>query len=299
MNRLLQVMQALRTPETGCPWDLKQSFESITQHTIEEAYEVKEAILNNDMPALKEELGDLLFQIVFYAQLAKENDLFDFNDICNTVVDKLIRRHPHVTTLQQFAEDDSDSTQHLDQTIIHQTVIDKTTIHQMTVVAAKLNQPDATIEVNRNWEAIKQQERESKSQHSLMDDIPIALPALMRAHKIQNRCKSVGFDWDNWQDVFAKVKEEINEVEDELIQPTISQDKLAEELGDLFFAMANLTRHLGFKSEDILDKANRKFMNRFRQVEAEFVKQNKPIQDASLTEMEAIWQQVKLGENKL
>ncbi|MGL4958870.1 MAG: nucleoside triphosphate pyrophosphohydrolase [Plesiomonas sp.] len=262
MNTLLNIMQQLRDPQTGCPWDRKQTFETLVPHTLEETYEVIDAIERNDTADLKSELGDMLFQVVFYAQIAKEQGLFDFGDVCNEISDKLYRRHPHV-----FGDTQLDA-----------------------------NAGDATAEVLRNWESIKQNERTEKAQTSVLDDIPKAQPALMRAYKMQQRCATVGFDWDTLGPVVEKVHEEIEEVLAEACQVEKNEVKLAEEIGDLLFATVNLSRHLGHKPELALRQASDKFERRFRQIEEAIAAQGRQMQDASLAEMEALWQAIKRRE---
>ena len=257
INTLLDLMRMLRDPETGCAWDKKQTFATIAPYTLEETYEVIDAIERLDYSDLKGELGDLLFQVVFYSQMAKEQNLFDFNDVCQSINDKLIRRHPHV-----FATQTNDSIEN----------------------------------INDRWETIKRQERANKAQHSVLDDIPYSLPALMRAYKIQKRCASVGFDWSELAPVLAKVHEEITEVTDELNQPMIDEQKVAEELGDLLFATVNLSRHLGHKAESVLQLANKKFERRFRQVESLATQQGKSLKEMTLDEMDVIWDTVKQEE---
>lgn len=257
LERLLNIMRTLRDPQYGCPWDREQTFATIAPYTLEETYEVLDAIQREDFDDLRGELGDLLFQVVFYAQMASEQDRFNFDDICNAISDKLERRHPHI-----FGE--------------------------------------ATVEnsrdVLRNWEQIKRAERADKAQHSALDDIPKALPALMRAHKIQKRCSHVGFDWTSLGPVVEKVHEEIDEVMVEAQQAVIDPAKLEEEIGDLLFATVNLSRHLGSKAETALQKANDKFERRFRQVEALIAAQGLTMPQATLEQMEAAWQQVKARE---
>ncbi|OCF97673.1 nucleoside triphosphate pyrophosphohydrolase [Gilliamella apicola] len=252
LKRLQDITKKLRNPIDGCEWDSKQTFDSLKSYTLEETYEVLDAIEKKDMVELKSELGDLLFQIVFYADLASEQGFFNFDDICQTVADKLVSRHPHVFS-------------------------NNTTIKP-------------------NWEQLKQQERDKRAQYSLLDDIPTAIPALMKAEKIQKRCASVGFDWNELQPVIAKVKEEINEVEQELAQSTIDQSKVEEEIGDLLFATVNLARHLKVKSELCLQNANNKFIRRFKQVESLLKQKNHNLVDATLEEMEDAWQIVKQTE---
>lgn len=256
LSDLLQLMQQLRDPQSGCPWDRKQTFKSLTAYTIEEAYEVTDAIEREDFADLKSELGDLLFQVIFYCQLAQEKGLFSFDDVVETISEKLVRRHPHVFSGQEFAD-----------------------------VAA----------VNANWEAEKAKERQEKdaAQTSVLDDIPSSLPALMRAHKIQKRCATVGFDWDSIPPVIDKIHEELDEVMQEISANTVNPVAVEEELGDLLFANVNLVRHLGFNSEKILQAGNRKFEKRFRAVELQVKASGKDMKSCSLDELEAIWQQVK------
>ena len=257
LQRLLTIMQQLRDPQQGCPWDKQQTFDSIAPYTLEETYEVLDAISRQDFVDLREELGDLLFQVVFYAQMAGEQQLFDFTDICNSICDKLERRHPHI-----FAG----------------------------------NERSDITEINRHWEQLKQQERQAKALTSALDDIPRAMPALMRAYKIQKRCRNVGFDWTETGPVLDKVHEEIAEVMEEATRPVIDPQRLEEEIGDLLFATVNLSRHLGSKAETALQKANDKFEKRFRQVEQIIAEQGLTMQQASLPQMEEAWQQVKKQE---
>ncbi|WP_416261595.1 nucleoside triphosphate pyrophosphohydrolase [Gibbsiella quercinecans] len=258
LQRLLTIMKKLRDPQTGCPWDRTQTFASIAPYTLEETYEVLDAIQRQDYDDLRDELGDLLFQVVFYAQMGQEQGLFDFQDICHAISDKLERRHPHIFGDASAAD---------------------------------------TAAVAARWEKIKTQERAEKALHSALDDIPQALPALMKAHKIQKRCAAVGFDWNTLGPVVDKVYEEIDEVMHEARQAVVDEKKLEEELGDLLFATVNLTRHLGHKAENALQAANRKFERRFRQVEAIIGQQGLSMNDATLEQMEAAWQQVKQQEN--
>ncbi|MBT0727954.1 nucleoside triphosphate pyrophosphohydrolase [Rosenbergiella australiborealis] len=251
LSQLLSVMQRLRDPEQGCVWDKQQTFASIAPYTLEECYEVLEAISRQDFTDLKQELGDLLFQIVFYAQMASEQGHFNFDDICQTITQKLIRRHPELFHPQG---------------------------------------PSAS------WEQIKQQERQEKQQYSLLDNIPHAMPALLRADKIQQRCQTVGFDWETLGPVVDKVKEELEEVMEEATKQPRNPERLEEELGDLLFATVNLTRHLGSRAETTLHKANVKFERRFRHVEQIMAKQGLTLEQASLAQMESAWQQVKYEE---
>lgn len=256
MQALLELMAKLRDPQTGCPWDRKQTLQSLVPHTLEEAYEVADSIERQDLVALKGELGDLLFQVVFYCQLAGEQGLFDFSDVVATVSEKLIRRHPHVFGDAEFAD---------------------------------------TAAVNANWETEKAKERQQKdaTATSVLDDIPRSMPALSRAHKIQKRCATVGFDWGTLPPVVDKVREEMDEVLAEVHAEPVNQAALAEELGDLLFATVNLVRHLKKDPEQVLRQANDKFEARFRQVEQRLSSHGRPMADHSLAEMEEAWQQVK------
>lgn len=257
LTRLLTIMQQLRDPETGCPWDQKQDFASIVPHTIEETYEVADAIFSGNMLDIKDELGDLLFQIVFYAQLAKEQGDFDFEEIAQTISDKLVRRHPHVFHTPQLK-----------------------------------NQ----AELNLQWETIKQQERDlagKSDDNSLLANIPDGLTPLLRAQKIQKKCASVGFDWTELPPVVDKIHEEIAEVLAELNEPTPNQVAIEEEVGDLLFAVVNLARHTSVNAESALIKANQKFEKRFRKVEQAIEKQGLSLEEANLEQMEAAWQRIK------
>ncbi|WP_416307749.1 nucleoside triphosphate pyrophosphohydrolase [Neptunicella sp. SCSIO 80796] len=257
LQKLLEVMQRLRDPEDGCPWDRKQSFQSIVPFTIEEAYEVADAIEHGSMEDIKDELGDLLFQVVFYAQLGQEQNEFDFEAVAGAIVDKLIRRHPHV-----FAD-------------------------------AEI---DCEAQLNRHWDKIKQQERLSQgkaSDNSVLANIPAGMAPLMRANKIQKRCAKVGFDWPELAPVVDKIHEEIDEVMQEVNQPKMDQQAVEEEMGDLLFAVVNLSRHLKVEPETALRKANHKFEQRFRAVEQHFIQRDLAIEQATLDEMEDVWQRVK------
>lgn len=240
-------MTRLRDPEDGCPWDVEQDFASIAPYTIEEAYEVAEAIHRNDPEEIKQELGDLLLQVVFHAQMAKEAGWFDFDAVAQAIGDKMVRRHPHV-----FGD-------------------------------ASIESAEAQTE---NWENIKAEERRKKATGSVLDDVPHALPALMRAEKLQKRAARIGFDWPSVEPVFDKVQEEIIEIKAAGDNPA----QLEEEIGDLLFTCANLARHFKIDPEEALRKANRKFERRFREVE-------RTIEDSStLEDMEAQWQAVKATE---
>jgi ATP diphosphatase len=243
---LLEVMRRLRAPD-GCPWDRVQSFATIAPYTIEEAYEVASAIADNDLKALPGELGDLLFQVVFHARMAEDAGLFDFGDVVQAVTDKMIRRHPHVFGDEQAKADAA-------------------------------SQKDF-------WEKLKESERAAKGHQSLLDDVASALPALMRAEKLQRRASSVGFDWNNADLVVEKIAEEAREVAE-----ARTQAEREEEVGDLLFVVANLARHLKVDPEAALRDANAKFTRRFRHIE---VALGERMGKAGLEEMETLWQEAK------
>lgn len=259
---LLNIMSKLRDPETGCPWDKAQDFASIVPFTLEEAYEVAETIETMAWDELPDELGDLLFQVVFYCQLGSEQGMFDFQTVVERICNKLTSRHPHV-----FAD-------------------------------VELTSPE---QVKQTWEEIKAKERQDKSLEqektaSVLDNVPLALPALSRAVKIQKRVARVGFDWNELEPVVAKIHEEIDEVLDEVTQGKVEQDKVQDELGDLLFAVANFARHIGVEPEQALRQANKKFERRFRGVEALANNSDKTIDQHSLEELDQYWDQVKLAE---
>ena len=268
IERLLDIMARLRDPETGCPWDQEQSFETIAPYTIEEAYEVADAIAKNDTVALMDELGDLLFQVVFYAQMASERGQFDFNDITTAIADKMERRHPHVFADAEIASTEAQSLA---------------------------------------WEAHKARERAAREAGngdgggerpvSLLDGVALALPALMRAKKLQARAARGGFDWPDTAMVIDKIAEEIGEIEDEIATGGSDQG-LREEIGDLLFACVTLARKLGIEPETALLAANAKFTRRFHRVEALLAALGKTPGDSSLAEMDALWDRVKEEEKE-
>ena len=263
IEKLRWIMAQLRDPETGCPWDIKQTFASVVPHTIEEAYEVADAIDQGDFIELEKELGDLLFQVVFYSQLGDEQNKFDFDGVLGAVCEKLIRRHPHVF---------SDSSLQTD------------------------------VEIKANWENEKAKERATKHNQdnlSILADIPKNLPALSQAAKIQKRCAHVGFDWHNIEDVFAKVEEEVQEVKEELEAIHVNEAALSSEIGDLMFAVVNLCRHAKQDPETVLRQANNKFSKRFYGVEDQVTASGRSFKDHHLDELEQYWQQVKKNETKL
>lgn len=260
---LQAVMARLRDPERGCPWDLQQDFASIAPHTLEECYELVDAIERGDYAQVREELGDVLFQVIFYAQLGREQQRFEWDDLIHNLVEKLLRRHPHVFPTGALSDDDVRT--HDDVERVHQT-----------------------------WERIKQEERAAKQQGGVLDDVPVALPALSRAGKLQKRAARVGFDWESWQQVLEKIREE----QDEVVAAIKSGDRAAmeDELGDLLFACVNLARFVDIDSETALRGANRKFERRFRFIEAHLAARGRRPEGASLDEMETLWEAAKRAE---
>jgi MazG family protein len=260
IERLLWVMARLRDPQGGCPWDLEQDFASIAPYTIEEAYEVADAIERQDFEDLEGELGDLLLQVVYHTQMAREAGHFDFDAVALRIADKMIRRHPHV-------------------------------FGQAEVASAAAQ----TIA----WEDAKAAERRQKSDEggdpSILADLPVGLPALTRSAKLQRRAARVGFDWPDVSPVFDKLQEEIGEIRAELTAG-LSHERLVDEVGDLLFAAVNLARHLGVDGESALRQANRKFERRFRAIETALAAAGRRLEDASLAEMEELWQRAKKRE---
>jgi len=261
IEQLLEIMAQLRDPKKGCPWDRKQTFATIAPYTIEEAYEVAEAIHRGDMDELRDELGDLLFQVVFYAQMAKEANAFGFDDVVAAICEKMQRRHPHV-----FGEAE--------------------------IVSAEAQ--------TLAWEQQKSSERKEKAgdqEHSLLDGVADALPALMRSEKLQRRAARGGFDWPDVFGVIAKVQEELDEVTAELEQGA-SKERVTEEIGDLLMACANLARKAGVDAEMALVAGNRKFERRFRGIEERVAAREQEMTELSLDELEMHWQAIKADENK-
>ena len=256
IDRLIQIMERLRDPDGGCPWDVAQTFATIAPYTIEEAYEVADAIERGDLDDLKGELGDLLFQVVFHARMAEEQGLFAFDDVAVAMADKLERRHPHV-----FGDE-----------------------------AART---DAASQKAR-WEDIKAGERVAKAQHGVLDDVPVGLPALARAAKLTKRAGRVGFDWPSTDEVFDKLHEEVAELRAEIAAGDL--DKAREEMGDLLFVVANLARKLEVEPEDALRGANAKFIRRFGFIEAELAKDGRTPDQSDLAEMDALWNAAKVAE---
>jgi ATP diphosphatase len=255
LRRLVDIMAALRDPQDGCPWDRAQSFATIAPYTIEEAYEVAEAIARNELNTLADELGDLLFQVVYHARLAEEAGLFAFADVARAVAEKMLRRHPHVfgKAPRRAAEEHAAA-----------------------------------------WEAEKHAERAAKAEAGVLAGVPLALPALTRAQKLSARAARVGFDWPDVHSVLEKLEEEAAELKAELAEADPA--KLADEVGDMLFVLANLARKLGLDAENCLRGANRKFERRFQNLEQRLAKEGKTLEDVSLVEMETVWNAVKSEE---
>ncbi len=257
LQKLLDIMEKLRDPNDGCAWDVEQTFETIAPYTIEEAYEVAEAIDNKDMDALKDELGDLMFQAVFHARIAEEEGHFNFADVIDAISDKMIRRHPHVFGDENYRDSE-------DQTIA--------------------------------WEEQKARERAAKKQKSILDGVTVGLPALTRAVKLQKRAARVGFDWPNTSGVIDKLNEEMAELSEELIAKKQDHEKIEEEFGDMMFVYANLARHLKIDPEQALKKANNKFTRRFNKIEQEIENKQSSFDRYSLDELEELWVKAKKEE---
>ncbi len=271
--RLIEIMAALRTPVTGCPWDLEQTFATIAPYTIEEAYEVADAIHRGNLHDLRDELGDLLLQVVYHARMAEEQDAFAFGDVVEAVTTKMIRRHPHVFGTEEEREAGAEP---------------------------------------GFWARIKAEEKAAKAssepeaRESLLADVPSALPALTRAVKLQDKAARVGFDWPSLAPVFDKMREELAELEDEAApadprgaNPDRSPEKtakIAEEFGDLLFVMANVARHLQLDPETALRAANDKFVRRFQHIEQRLAEQDRSPEGATLAEMDALWDEAKARE---
>ncbi len=260
IDALLAIMARLRDPDGGCPWDLEQDFSTIAPYTIEEAYEVADAIEQGDMAELRDELGDLLFQVAFHARMAEEQDAFVFGDVVQAICEKMIRRHPHV-----FGDEE---------------------------------QREAGA-VKGRWEEIKAQEKAAKPKktESILDDVPLSLPGLTRAVKLQNRAARVGFDWPDTSLVIDKLNEEMLELSAEVAKGG-DADRLEDEMGDLLFVYANLARHLKVDPEKALRRANAKFRRRFGRIEEKLAAQGRKPEDSNLEEMDALWDEAKAEERK-
>lgn len=254
MVLLLDIMRQLRDPDSGCPWDLRQDFHTIVPFTIEETYELADAIASGDFSQVCDELGDVLFQVVFYAQMASERRLFDFADVAEGIAQKLLRRHPHV-------------------------------------FARNSDEPVSEAEVKERWEILKREERQQKDQRGVLDNVPRALPALSRAQKLQKRAARVGFDWPDRAGVHDKIQEELAELAEAISDD--DGDAIEAELGDVFLAMVNLARHLGVDAESAVRQANNRFESRFRVMEQAAAEDNSDLQHEALDRLEDRWQAAK------
>jgi tetrapyrrole methylase family protein/MazG family protein/ATP diphosphatase len=260
IDRLLAIMARLRDPADGCPWDLEQSFATVAPYTVEEAYEVADAIERGDLTDLRDELGDLLLQVVFHARMAEEKGVFTFDDVANAINDKMIRRHPHVFGDETYAS------------LAHQ---------------------------KEGWEALKADERRRKGNGrvaSLLDDVPVGLPALTRAVKLSKRAAGVGFVWPSVHEVVAKLDEEVEELKAEIAAGDL--DKARQEMGDVLFVVANLARTLDVDPEDALRFTNAKFARRFQYIEARLAERGLTPEESDLDEMDALWDEAKAAEKK-
>ena len=261
ISRLIEIMAALRDPKTGCPWDQEQTFATIAPYTIEEAYEVADAIARSDLVHLKDELGDLLLQVVYHSRMAEEQGAFAFGDVVEAVTTKMIRRHPHV-----FGSDAE----------------------------------RAAGVTSGFWERAKAAEKAGTERRGVLDDVPAALPALTRAIKLQNKAAKVGFDWPSLAPVFAKLEEEIAELHDAIAKnggkSSEPDPDIEEEFGDLLFVVANVARHLKLDPEAALRAANEKFARRFRYIEQQLAAQGRTPAQSDLAEMDALWDEAKAAE---
>ncbi|MEL6991980.1 MAG: nucleoside triphosphate pyrophosphohydrolase [Pseudomonadota bacterium] len=258
LPRLLEIMRRLRDPESGCPWDIEQDFATIAPYTIEEAYEVTDAIEREAWDELKDELGDLLLQVVFHAQIAQDRGFFEFHAIADKISDKMVARHPHV-----FGSESRDKS-----------------AEQQTL----------------DWETVKAAERAAKAQMGVLDGVALGLPALMRAVKLQKRAARVGFDWPDASHVLDKIQEEAAELTE--AANTLPQDKIEEEMGDLLFVVANLARHMKVDPEVALRRANAKFTRRFKSIEAALAAKGRRPEQSNLEEMDHLWDAAKAEEKR-
>lgn len=277
LTRLLKIMADLRDPKSGCPWDLKQDYKSLVPYTLEEAYEVAEAIELGDMDEVKKELGDLLFQVVFYAQLAKEDALFDFDDIAGTIADKMVSRHPHVFSDHHYESEEA---------------------------FLKAWEQQKEVEKRQAQQDKTKKNTDNQKHNSLMDGISKVLPAMTRAVKIQKKATHIGFDWEHAEDVLPKIKEELDELSTELKQlelekgavnqsEELSISKVEDELGDVLFSCVNLARKLNIDPEKALRMSNHKFTQRFRKMEQHYHFDRTQMEYASIEQLEQVWQAAK------
>ena len=296
--KLIEIVAALRTPETGCPWDLEQTHKTLAPYALEEAYEVVDAIERGDDDELRDELGDLLLQVIFHARLGEEAGTFRFDDVVLGVCDKMIRRHPHVfsTTPKRPSPSGVDKIwdamrQRREARLGSADVPPATPVHGLLAAMAEGERNSANSE--QVWETMKAEERKAKGGDAkgLLADVPAALPGLTRAVKLQRKAAKVGFDWSDAKLVLAKIREEIDEIEREV--DGASRERIQDEIGDLFFAVANLARHLDADPETAVRGANAKFERRFAHIESALAAKGTTMSASSLTEMEALWGEAK------
>ena len=277
-GRFLDVLDALRA---NCPWDKKQTNESLRPNTIEETYELCDALIKNDIPDICKELGDVLLHICFYAKIAEEQAQFDMADVCNALTRKMITRHPHVYHPSQIDADDPKPLPYIPEEVRNGEVKSEST--KVTTVG----------QVLENWEQIKLKEKDGNQ--SVLSGVPEALPSLIKAYRIQDKARNVGFDWEDRQDVWSKVREELDELETELNKD--DKERSTAELGDFLFAVINAARLYKLNPDNALEKTNRKFIDRFNYIEAHSIKMGKPLKDMTLAEMDQLWNEAKQQEN--
>ena len=277
-GRFLDVLDALRA---NCPWDKKQTNESLRPNTIEETYELCDALIKNDIPDICKELGDVLLHICFYAKIAEEQAQFDMADVCNALTRKMITRHPHVYHPSQIDAEDPKPLPYVPEEVRNGEVKSEST--KVTTVG----------QVLENWEQIKLKEKDGNQ--SVLSGVPEALPSLIKAYRIQDKARNVGFDWEDRQDVWNKVREELDELETELNKD--DKERSTEELGDFLFAVINAARLYKLNPDNALEKTNRKFIDRFNYIEAHSIKMGKPLKDMTLAEMDQLWNEAKQQEN--
>ena len=277
-GRFLDVLDALRA---NCPWDKKQTNESLRPNTIEETYELCDALIKNDIPDICKELGDVLLHICFYAKIAEEQAQFDMADVCNALTRKMITRHPHVYHPSQIDAEDPKPLPYVPEEVRNGEVKSEST--KVTTVG----------QVLENWEKIKLKEKDGNQ--SVLSGVPEALPSLIKAYRIQDKARNVGFDWEDRQDVWSKVREELDELETELNKD--DKERSTAELGDFLFAVINAARLYKLNPDNALEKTNRKFIDRFNYIEAHSIKMGKPLKDMTLAEMDQLWNEAKQQEN--
>ena len=277
-GRFLDVLDALRA---NCPWDKKQTNESLRPNTIEETYELCDALIKNDIPDICKELGDVLLHICFYAKIAEEQAQFDMADVCNALTRKMITRHPHVYHPSQIDAENPKPLPYIPEEVRSGEVKSEST--KVTTVG----------QVLENWEQIKLKEKDGNE--SVLSGVPEALPSVIKAYRIQDKARNVGFDWEDRQDVWKKVREEIDELETELNKD--DKERSTEELGDFLFAVINAARLYKLNPDNALEKTNRKFIDRFNYIEAHSIKMGKPLKDMTLAEMDQLWNEAKQQEH--